>query len=277
MHDAEPLKPSNTGWLIADVVEQTHAFGWARTEADAGLLALLDDPQWQPYVVFPGEFVEPPQRVVHALPAPRAGVEPNQGRRPLFILLDATWPEARKMFRKSPYLDRFPGAEPAPGPGVAVPSAPLPARRPFLHQRGAALCLELTGDGGDRPRAARWRATWRCSPNTICAPRTSSRCRQTVTRAVVCRTRSLPFVRLLVKNDSGRCWCSLGLVAFCSKLLTAHPTPLALCSPVAQQGGAGRREAGHSSAGGNFLLRSGRGGLPILAACDERWTGGGAG
>jgi hypothetical protein len=61
--DIEPLKPSNTGWLIADVVADTFAFGWARTEVDPALLALLADPQWQPYVVFPGEFVAP-ERVV---------------------------------------------------------------------------------------------------------------------------------------------------------------------------------------------------------------------
>ena len=54
MADIEPLKPSNTGWLIADVVADTFAFGWARTEVDPALLALLADPQWQPYVVFPG-------------------------------------------------------------------------------------------------------------------------------------------------------------------------------------------------------------------------------
>jgi DTW domain-containing protein YfiP len=30
---------------------------------DPALLALLADPQWQPYVVFPGEFVAP-ERVV---------------------------------------------------------------------------------------------------------------------------------------------------------------------------------------------------------------------
>ena len=58
MCDIEPLKPSNTGWLIADVVEDTAAFGWARTEIDPALLAMLADPQWQPYLVFPGEFVE---------------------------------------------------------------------------------------------------------------------------------------------------------------------------------------------------------------------------
>ena len=55
MADTEPLKPSNTGWLVADVVADTFAFGWARTEVAPELLALLADPQWQPYVVFPGE------------------------------------------------------------------------------------------------------------------------------------------------------------------------------------------------------------------------------
>ncbi|MBX9817484.1 MAG: DTW domain-containing protein, partial [Burkholderiaceae bacterium] len=99
MADIEPLKPSNTGWLIADVVADTYAFGWARTEVDPALLTLLADPQWQPYVVFPGEFVAE-GRVVNSLPT---AVEGAADKRPLFILLDATWPEARKMFRKSPY------------------------------------------------------------------------------------------------------------------------------------------------------------------------------
>ncbi|KAI1692675.1 DTW domain-containing protein [Ditylenchus destructor] len=54
MADIEPLKPTNTGWLVADVVADTFAFGWARTEVDPALLALLNDPQWQPYVVFSG-------------------------------------------------------------------------------------------------------------------------------------------------------------------------------------------------------------------------------
>jgi hypothetical protein len=108
MHDAEPLKPSNTGWLIADVVAETFAFGWSRTEVDAQLEAVLADPQWQPYVVFPQEFVHEPARAVQQLAQAHPGADAAPARRPLFILLDATWPEARKMFRKSPYLDRFP-------------------------------------------------------------------------------------------------------------------------------------------------------------------------
>jgi len=100
MADIEPLKPSNTGWLIADVVPDTFAFGWARTEVDPALLRLLADPQWQGYVVFPGEFVSP-ERVV-------SQVQHDDARRPLFILLDGTWAEACKMFRKSPYLSQLP-------------------------------------------------------------------------------------------------------------------------------------------------------------------------
>ena len=100
MADIEPLKPSNTGWLIADVVADTFAFGWARTEVDPTLLALLNDPQWQPYVVFPAEFADA-TRVVN-------NVAHSDHKRPLFILLDGTWDEARKMFRKSPYLQNLP-------------------------------------------------------------------------------------------------------------------------------------------------------------------------
>ena len=145
MADTEPLKPSNTGWLIADVVADTFAFGWARTETDPALLALLADPQWQPYVVFPGEFVAP-ERVVTAV-QPRSTAP---AKRPLFILLDATWPEARKMFRQSPYLDRF--------PVLSLHSEQASRYRLRRSQRGdhfctsevAALCLELAGE----PRAA---------------------------------------------------------------------------------------------------------------------------
>lgn len=141
MHDIEPLKPSNTGWLIADLVADTHAFGWARTEADPALLALLADPQWQPYVVFPGEFAES-GRVVQQV-APAAALA---GRRPLFVLLDATWPEARKMFRKSPYLARL--------PVLSLHSDTASRYRLRRSTRGdhfctaevAALCLAQAGD-----------------------------------------------------------------------------------------------------------------------------------
>jgi len=149
MADIEPLKPTNTGWLVADVVPDTFAFGWARTEVDPALLALLADPRWQPFVVFPGEYASPGRAVVE-------DVQVDAGRRPLFVLLDATWSEARKMFRKSPYLDRFPVLSLRPD---QVSSYVLRRSRRgdhFCTSEVASLCLDLAGD----VRASRMLDAW---------------------------------------------------------------------------------------------------------------------
>jgi DTW domain-containing protein YfiP len=152
MADIEPLKPSNTGWLIADVVADTYAFGWARTEVDPALLTLLADPQWQPYVVFPGEFVAE-GRVVKTLPIATDGAT---SKRPLFILLDATWPEARKMFRKSPYLDRFPVLSLQPDQLSRYRLRRSRRDDHFCTSEVGALCLELAGES----RAAQALEAW---------------------------------------------------------------------------------------------------------------------
>jgi DTW domain-containing protein len=151
MADTEPLKPSNTGWLIADVVSDTFAFGWARTQIDPALLALLVAPQWQPYVVFPGEFVAP-ERVITELP-PRLhgcdtalGIDVAPHKRPLFVLLDGTWSEAGKMFRKSPYLDALPVLSLEP---ERISRYRLRRSRRddhFCTAEVGALCLELAGE-----------------------------------------------------------------------------------------------------------------------------------
>lgn len=138
MHDIEALKPSNTGWLIADVVADNSAFGWSRVEVDERLLALLDDPQWQPYIIFPAEYAAP-ERVVQT-------VAPASGKRPLFILLDATWTEARKMFRKSPYLDRFPVLSLTPDQHSRYRLRRSTRDEHLCTAEVAALCLELAGD-----------------------------------------------------------------------------------------------------------------------------------
>jgi len=141
MADIEPLKPSNTGWLVADVVTDTFAFGWARTQTDPALIALLADPQWQPYVVFPGEYVAP-ERVVHAVQVASAA----NAKRPLFILLDATWADARKMFRKSPYLERFPVLSLTPSQLSRYQLRRSRRDDHFCTSEVAALCLELAGE-----------------------------------------------------------------------------------------------------------------------------------
>lgn len=138
MHDIEPLKPSNTGWLIADVVRDTFAFTWQRTGVDPRLLALLADPQWQPLVIFPGEYAES-RRVVEQ-------VERDNAKRPLFILLDATWTEARKMFRKSPYLDGLPVLSLRPEVLSRYRLRRSTRSDHLCTAEVAALCLDLAGE-----------------------------------------------------------------------------------------------------------------------------------
>ena len=100
MYHNESFKPSNTGRLIADIVPDNYAFRWDRTSPDPALLALLNNDKYQPFVIFPAEDVETDRVVTQ--------VETLAGKQPLFIFLDGTWREAKKMIRKSPYLDNFP-------------------------------------------------------------------------------------------------------------------------------------------------------------------------
>ncbi|WP_373963377.1 tRNA-uridine aminocarboxypropyltransferase [Kosakonia sacchari] len=99
MFDTEPMKPSNTGRLIADILPDTQAFQWSRTEPPQALIDLCTSDEYQPMVVFPASYAGSERQVLSA---------PAAGKPPLFIMLDGTWTEARKMFRKSPYLDALP-------------------------------------------------------------------------------------------------------------------------------------------------------------------------
>jgi DTW domain-containing protein len=104
-HPLEHLKPTNTGRLIRDVLPGTEVFTWYRTVPDARLLELLEDPGLAPFVIFPDDQPDYADRVVgmQAVSEVKAG-----GRTPVFILLDGTWRQARRIFRKSPYLDALP-------------------------------------------------------------------------------------------------------------------------------------------------------------------------
>ena len=73
---------------------------------------------------------------------------PPAGKPPLFIMLDGTWPEARKMFRKSPYLDNL--------PVISVDLSRLSAYRLREAQAEGQYCtaevaialLDMAGDTG---------------------------------------------------------------------------------------------------------------------------------
>ncbi len=103
MYTGEMFKPSNTGRLLADVISDNHAFQWERTRHDPQLLALLQDPRYLPLLIFPHEYCAPQRRISD--PTPLLASHPE--RLPLFVILDGTWREARKMFN-SPYLASLP-------------------------------------------------------------------------------------------------------------------------------------------------------------------------
>ena len=100
-YQGEIFKPSNSGRLIADTIADNHAFLWRRTEIDPNYQALINNPKYQPLVVFPAEYAES-DRLVNQLVDYQ---QLTQQKIPLFIFLDGTWREARKMFRSRWFAD----------------------------------------------------------------------------------------------------------------------------------------------------------------------------
>jgi DTW domain-containing protein len=148
----EVYKPSNSGRLVADVLTDNHAFRWFRTEPQAELLALLADPAYIPLIVFPFQYAEierqlnSPERIQACLGQKQADGSP---RKPLMILLDGTWREARKMYRSS-WLSQFPvlGFEPTAARDYRLRESFHP------HQLGTAeVAVEILRILGDEERA----------------------------------------------------------------------------------------------------------------------------
>lgn len=122
MHPEEIYKPTNTGRLLADCLPETRVFYWYRTEPNEQLLTLLEDDRYQPFIIFPDDMEDYAHRVVQfdQVTALQVGKEDDSGQNnsdnksgncskiPVFIILDGTWRQARRMFRKSPYLAELP-------------------------------------------------------------------------------------------------------------------------------------------------------------------------
>ena len=57
---------------------------------------------WQPMIVFPKAYAGENREIFDNK------ITLSSGKRPLFIMLDGSWREAKKMFRRSPYLQDLP-------------------------------------------------------------------------------------------------------------------------------------------------------------------------
>ena len=107
MHRDEVYKPTNTGRLIADVFPgHCRAFLWSRTQPDPALVALLNDPQRDCWLVFPGDRRE------HDEIAPDRSK--TRCKRLTLILLDGTWKQASKMASKAVWLRDLPRIDALP-------------------------------------------------------------------------------------------------------------------------------------------------------------------
>ncbi|MCW7553349.1 DTW domain-containing protein [Endozoicomonas gorgoniicola] len=103
-HPVEFAKISNTGKLVRTMLPDTLVVNWSRVEPSEELLTLLDDPHWEPVLLMPEAYAIYQQAVY-----PQGVTEEKAApSKKLFILLDATWQQARKMYRQSPYLHRLP-------------------------------------------------------------------------------------------------------------------------------------------------------------------------
>ncbi|UYM15602.1 tRNA-uridine aminocarboxypropyltransferase [Endozoicomonas euniceicola] len=103
-HPLEFAKVSNTGKLVRALLPDTLVVNWSRVEPSEALLALLDDPHWQPFLLMPEAYAIY-QQAVNQQKVTEEKATPS-GK--LFILLDATWQQARKMYRQSSYLHTLP-------------------------------------------------------------------------------------------------------------------------------------------------------------------------
>ncbi|MGK9175917.1 DTW domain-containing protein [Yokenella regensburgei] len=138
MYDTEPMKPSNTGRLIADILPDTLAFEWSRTEPPQALIDLCTSNDYQPMVVFPASYAGSEREVLAA---------PPSGKPPLFIMLDGTWTEARKMFRKSPWLDALPVISVDLARVSAYHLREAHAEDQYCTAEVAIALLDIAGDG----------------------------------------------------------------------------------------------------------------------------------
>ncbi|MEZ8708976.1 tRNA-uridine aminocarboxypropyltransferase [Vibrio alginolyticus] len=100
MHPNELKRDTNTGQLLEHCQLNIERVIWDRKQPPAELLSLLADPSRYPVLLFPCEGSITLEDVVLQ--------SQQQTKTPLFIILDATWQEARKMINKSLWLEGIP-------------------------------------------------------------------------------------------------------------------------------------------------------------------------
>jgi len=98
--EKEQYRPSNTGRLLEMVMPNaTRSFVWQRHLEPADLMALIDGDIYDLYLLFPTD--EAPTYATQIQENPIL-------KKRAYILIDATWKEAKRILRLSPYLEGVP-------------------------------------------------------------------------------------------------------------------------------------------------------------------------
>ena len=98
--EREFYRPSNTARLLKLINrEATEVFLWERTKSPKPLIESINSDKYTTFVLFPTENEELKKREVEFEPTDKI---------PAFIIIDGTWKEARKIFRKSEFLKDLP-------------------------------------------------------------------------------------------------------------------------------------------------------------------------
>nr|WP_256260900.1 tRNA-uridine aminocarboxypropyltransferase [Shewanella sp. NIFS-20-20] len=101
-HERELSRLSNTGqWVLATLPQMSQRVIWSRKQPDQALIADLDSGRAR--LVFPASEMAQGQHS-DTLPVSRQ----SECALKSLVIIDATWQEARKMWRQSPYLKRAP-------------------------------------------------------------------------------------------------------------------------------------------------------------------------
>ncbi|MEZ8141174.1 MULTISPECIES: tRNA-uridine aminocarboxypropyltransferase [Enterovibrio] len=130
MHETEANRATNTGRLLEASLPLCRRHIWHRKTPPAELLTLLADPAAQPFLVFPSETATPLERLTECHPS-SSNRQPYE--KPLhFIIVDATWQQAHKMLRQSPWLEDI--------PTVTLPEGLTTAYSLRRNQPSGSLC-----------------------------------------------------------------------------------------------------------------------------------------
>jgi DTW domain-containing protein YfiP len=109
MHENELKRETNTGRWLMSSLDKCSQHLWQRKSPDQSLIDLIERPNVLPMILYPSEQSRPVSQALINIEANKLGdIQENASSLdkvlPVFIILDGTWQEAKKMANKIPWL-----------------------------------------------------------------------------------------------------------------------------------------------------------------------------